>query len=210
MAGPTDLSETQKIEGFRLPFSASSVGRRRSARNFSLLSLLAASRTRSSPLCRFPGTVSGASQALTCPTVARFCSAASSELCRCTTPRRRSWRSYRSSPRPRHARVFACARCLPSGPPDAVGSPQRGISELNTQPADPLSNASLAASRPPSHGSGPGWFAIPSPYHSFIRYSMPVYPGAIQAMPHTFCREGLWGGFQTVPDPPWTRFRGKI
>ena len=44
----------------------------------------------------------------------------------------------------------------------------------------PLSNASSAASRPPSHGSGPGWLATPSPYDSFIRYSMPVYPGAIQ------------------------------
>src|SRR5271157_5085279 len=42
----------------------------------------------------------------------------------------------------------------------------------------PLSNASGAASRPPPHGSGPGWFATPSLYDSFIRYSMPVYPGA--------------------------------
>ena len=45
----------------------------------------------------------------------------------------------------------------------------------------PLSNASSAASRPPSHGSGPEWFATPSLYDSFIRYFMPVYPGAIQA-----------------------------
>src|SRR5260370_1471829 len=45
----------------------------------------------------------------------------------------------------------------------------------------PLSNASSAASRLPSHGSGPGCFAIPSLYDSFIRYSMPVHPGAIQA-----------------------------
>ncbi|HXX24213.1 MAG TPA: hypothetical protein VEO19_13780, partial [Terriglobia bacterium] len=45
----------------------------------------------------------------------------------------------------------------------------------------PLSNASSAALRPPSHGSGPGWFATPSLYDSFIRYSMPVYPGAFQS-----------------------------
>jgi hypothetical protein len=44
----------------------------------------------------------------------------------------------------------------------------------------PLSNASSAASRLPSHGSRPGWFATPSLYDSSIRYSMPVYPGAIQ------------------------------
>src|ERR1039458_9173332 len=46
-----------------------------------------------------------------------------------------------------------------------------------------------AAARLPSHGSGPGWFAIPSLYDSCIRYSMPVYPGAIQTrvLPHEFC-----------------------
>src|SRR5205807_5045311 len=38
----------------------------------------------------------------------------------------------------------------------------------------PLSNASSAVLRLPSHGSGPGWFATPSLYDSFIRYSMPV------------------------------------
>jgi hypothetical protein len=46
----------------------------------------------------------------------------------------------------------------------------------------PLSNASSAALRPPSHGSGPGWIATPSLYDSFIRYSMPVYPGACVAV----------------------------
>ena len=45
----------------------------------------------------------------------------------------------------------------------------------------PLTNASSAALRLPSHGSGPGWFATPSPYDSFIRYSKPVYPGAIRS-----------------------------
>jgi hypothetical protein len=28
---------------------------------------------------------------------------------------------------------------------------------------------------------GQGWLALPSLYDSLIRYSMPVYPGAIQA-----------------------------
>src|ERR1035441_4050525 len=43
----------------------------------------------------------------------------------------------------------------------------------------PLSNASSAASRLPTHGSGPGRVAIPSLYDSCIRYSMPVYPGSL-------------------------------
>jgi len=37
-----------------------------------------------------------------------------------------------------------------------------------------------AASRPPSRGWGPGWLATPSLYESFVRDSLPVYPGAIQ------------------------------
>src|SRR5580692_5596938 len=84
-----------------------------------------------------------------------------------------------SAPRS-HARL-AISRTvlLPSGLPDAVGSPHRKISELHTRPTAPLSNASSAALRLPSHGSGPGWFAMLSLYDSFIRYSMSVYPGAI-------------------------------
>lgn len=31
---------------------------------------------------------------------------------------------------------------------------------------------------PPAHDSGPGWVAGPFLYGSFIRYSIPVYPGA--------------------------------
>ena len=42
----------------------------------------------------------------------------------------------------------------------------------------PLSNASPAASRSPAHDSGSGRFAIPFQCGSFIRDSMPVYPGA--------------------------------
>src|SRR5215475_9214694 len=55
------------------------------------------------------------------------------------------------------------------------------ISEFNTRPHIPLSNASSAASRPPSHGSGPGWFAIPYLYDFFHHCSTPVYPDAIPA-----------------------------
>src|SRR5215472_13991453 len=44
----------------------------------------------------------------------------------------------------------------------------------------PLSNASSAALRLLSHGSGPRWFAIPSLYDSLIRYFVPVYPGAVR------------------------------
>src|ERR1022692_2933729 len=53
----------------------------------------------------------------------------------------------------------------------------------------PLSNATSAASRLPSHGSGPGRLAIPSLYDSCIRYSTPVYPDAIPdlGLPHKFC-----------------------
>ena len=81
---------------------------------------------------------------------------------------------------PRLARVFAIARCClpccltPSAPRNARF--RSSIPSLQI----PLSNASSATLPPPSHGSGPGWFATPSLYDSFIRYSMPVYPGAIQ------------------------------
>ena len=47
-------------------------------------------------------------------------------------------------------------------------------------PHMPLSNASSAASRLPSHGSGSGWFATPFLCDSCIPYSTPVYPDAIQ------------------------------
>src|ERR1700747_1008123 len=45
----------------------------------------------------------------------------------------------------------------------------------------PLSNASTAVLRPPSHGSRSGWFATPFLCDSFIHYFTPVYPDAIQA-----------------------------
>ena len=67
--------------------------------------------------------------------------------------------------------------------PDAISILKRVFRSSIPSLHRPLSNASSAASRPPSHGSGPEWFATPSLYDSFIRYFMPVYPGAIQAKP---------------------------
>lgn len=39
-------------------------------------------------------------------------------------------------------------------------------------------NASHAASRPPSHDSGPAWFAAPSLYETLTRNTLPAYPDA--------------------------------
>src|SRR5437867_3900356 len=82
----------------------------------------------------------------------------------------------------RHARAIACSHrrlpcCLTPSAPRNAGF-RSSILSLQI----PLSNASSAALRPPPHGSGPGWFATPSLYDSLIRYSMPVYLGAIQAV----------------------------
>jgi hypothetical protein len=56
----------------------------------------------------------------------------------------------------------------------------------------PLSNASTAASRPPSHGSGSGWFATPFLYDSFIHDFTSVYPDAIHALACLFFTAS-WG-----------------
>ena len=60
--------------------------------------------------------------------------------------------------------------------PDAIGILKRLFRSSIPSLQIPLSNASSAASRLPSHGSGPEWFAIPSLYDSFIHYFMPVAP----------------------------------
>ena len=52
------------------------------------------------------------------------------------------------------------------------------ISELNGWPARTPVNASPAVLPSPAHDSGPRWIATPFLCGSFIRYSMPVYPGA--------------------------------
>ncbi len=63
--------------------------------------------------------------------------------------------------------------------------PKRVLSRLHTQPARAPVNASPTASRPPTHDSGSGWFAIPFLCGSCIRSFPPVYPGA-----------------RSVPEPP--------
>jgi len=73
------------------------------------------------------------------------------------------------------------------------------ISEFNTRPHILLSNASSTASRPPSHGSGPGWFAIPCLYAFFHHCSTPVYPDAIPPG-RTMARTGL----RMMPTSPWS------
>jgi hypothetical protein len=52
------------------------------------------------------------------------------------------------------------------------------ISRLNTWPIRSPVNASAMALLPPPHDSGPVWIATPSPYATFIHYTMPVLTGA--------------------------------
>src|SRR5260370_36241050 len=81
---------------------------------------------------------------------------------------------------PRLGRVIAAARCcLPYSLTPSAPRTARFRSSIPSLQI-PLSNASSATLPPPSHGSGPEWLATPSLYDSFIRYFMPVYPGAIQ------------------------------
>ncbi len=78
---------------------------------------------------------------------------------------------------------------LPSAMLNDVDTPVAIISQLNTLPACTPANASIAASRPTTHDSGPGWIATPFPYDSFIHNSTPVYPGALSSLlMETCCR----------------------
>lgn len=49
---------------------------------------------------------------------------------------------------------------------DDGGTPKCRLSRLNTGLSRSPVNASLAPSRPPTHDSGPGWIATPSPYRT--------------------------------------------
>jgi hypothetical protein len=71
---------------------------------------------------------------------------------------------------------------LPSAMLNDVGTPVAIISQLDTLPALPPVNASMAASRLATHDSGPGWLATPFLYDSFIHNSTPVYPGALSSL----------------------------
>src|ERR1043165_7239086 len=81
--------------------------------------------------------------------------------------------------------AIALPAVLPSATCHDVGTLVAIISQLNTLPACAPVNASMATLRSTTHDSGPGWFATPFLYDSFIHYSTPVYPGA---------RHGLLGG----------------
>jgi hypothetical protein len=63
---------------------------------------------------------------------------------------------------------------LPSAMLNDVGTPVAIISQLNTLPALPPVNASMAALRLATHDSGPRWLAMPFLYDSFIHNSTPV------------------------------------
>ena len=76
-----------------------------------------------------------------------------------------------------HAAILPYGLVTPSAPGlHDFGAHNFGIPCLHI----PLPNASRASLRPPSHGSGPGWFATPFLYDSFIHSSTPVYPDAIK------------------------------
>jgi hypothetical protein len=81
-------------------------------------------------------------------------------------------------------RVLALAHpsVLPSAMLNDVGTPVAIISQLDTLPALPPVNASMAALRLATHDSRPGRLATPFLYDSFIHNSMPVYPGALSIL----------------------------
>ena len=112
-----------------------------------------------------------------------------------TVPRRHSAGEFRGSPGSRAWSFHACSLFCDSATPKeqlaiyavlhvAFPTKPQGrhvelvISELNTRPTCASVNASPRTLPPSAHDSRPEWLARPSPYDSFIRYSMPVYPGA--------------------------------
>jgi hypothetical protein len=69
---------------------------------------------------------------------------------------------------------------LPSAASHGVGTLNfNRFSRLHTRPARTPVNASVMASLPPLHDSGPVWFATPSPYDSLIHNTLPVLSGAL-------------------------------
>jgi hypothetical protein len=85
--------------------------------------------------------------------------------------------------RPRRVLAYlALAICpvLPSALSHHVGTLDfNRISRLNTRPVRTPVNASAMTLLSSLHDSGPVWFAIPSPYGSFIHYTLPVLTGAL-------------------------------
>ena len=79
--------------------------------------------------------------------------------------------------RPRWAgRALAIARpsILPSATRTASAPRMTSISRLNGWPMRSPADASPMSSRTTAHGSGPMWFAIPSPQWTLTTYSLPV------------------------------------
>jgi hypothetical protein len=59
---------------------------------------------------------------------------------------------------------------------NGVGARNEGLSRLDGWPVHSPTDASLAPSRVPAHGSGPMRFATPSSWRTFTAYSLPVSP----------------------------------
>ena len=70
--------------------------------------------------------------------------------------------------------AMALPAVLPSVTCHGVGTPVAIISQLNTLPALPPVNASMATLRLATHDSGPGRLATPFLYDSCIHNSTPV------------------------------------
>jgi hypothetical protein len=78
--------------------------------------------------------------------------------------------------------ALPCPPVLPSALLNCVGTLVAIISQLDTQPACAPVNASRPFLRLATHDSGSGWLARPFLYGSYIHYSMPVYPGALNKL----------------------------
>ena len=68
---------------------------------------------------------------------------------------------------------------------NGVGARNEGLSRLDGWPVHSPTDASLAPSRVPAHGSGPMRFATPSSWRTFTAYSLPVSPAHSAGPPTT-------------------------
>ncbi len=122
------------------------------------------------------------------------------------SPGSRAWSFHTclgSSTPPRWPATRVTATCHVAFPYKPLGRHvEMVISELYSLPACAPVNASAGVLPPPPHDSGSGWFAIPFLYDSFIRYSMPVYPGAFGLSR----REHNWCATDTPPPLDFRRF----
>ena len=95
--------------------------------------------------------------------------------------------------------AIALPAVLPSVTCHGVGTLVAIISQLNTLPACTPVNASIATLRSATHDSGPGWFATPFLYDSFIHYSTPVVPKTLTPPVGRLIRD-LAGSALPIPD----------